>query len=89
MEKRFEHAPDLKAIKWIITDNIEGSPENQWTQPEINSDTIAFLQYTSGSTAAPKGVMVSHGNLLHNENMIKVAYSHSDQSTYVSWLLCS
>jgi amino acid adenylation domain-containing protein len=86
MEKRFEHAPDLKAIKWIITDNIEGSPENQWIQPEINSDTIAFLQYTSGSTAAPKGVMVSHGNLLHNENMIKVAYSHSDQSTYVSWL---
>ncbi|WP_414538947.1 amino acid adenylation domain-containing protein [Stenotrophomonas forensis] len=47
---------------------------------------IAFLQYTSGSTSAPKGVMVSHGNLLHNIGMMQQAFSHDQDSVLVSWL---
>src|SRR5690349_16335080 len=38
-----------------------------WRKPVLRPDSLAFLQYTSGSTSSPKGVMVSHGNLLHNE----------------------
>ena len=37
-----------------------------WDTPSLGDDPLAFLQYTSGSTASPKGVMVSHANLLHN-----------------------
>ncbi|MEO6192910.1 MAG: AMP-binding protein, partial [Thermoanaerobaculia bacterium] len=43
-------------------------------------------QYTSGSTAAPKGVMVSHGNLLHNERMIGAAFGMDEESVVVGWL---
>ena len=52
----------------------------------LGPDALAFLQYTSGSTAEPKGVMVSHGNLLHNEEVIRRACGHDERSTFVSWL---
>src|SRR5262249_20772607 len=41
-----------------------------WRAPDVGPETIAFLQYTSGSTAAPKGVKLTHGNLLHNAEAI-------------------
>jgi len=49
-------------------------------------DDLAFLQYTSGSTSAPKGVMVSHANLLENLEMIRRAMGHSRASTHVCWM---
>ena len=49
-------------------------------------DDLAFVQYTSGSTSAPKGVMVSHGNLLDNLAMIRMALSNHRGSTHVNWL---
>ena len=45
-----------------------------WQRPTIASDDLAFLQYTSGSTSDPKGVMVSHGNLLNNLECIRKAF---------------
>ncbi|MBC6423749.1 MAG: AMP-binding protein [Hormoscilla sp. SP5CHS1] len=43
---------------------------------EVSPDTLAFIQYTSGPTGKPKGVMVSHGNLLHNLEILKLAFGH-------------
>ncbi|MGY8710973.1 fatty acyl-AMP ligase [Bradyrhizobium sp. 18BD] len=54
--------------------------------PEPAPDDIAFLQYTSGSTSEPKGVMVSHANLLANLEMIRRALGNTRQSTYVNWV---
>ncbi|CAH9050249.1 Polyketide synthase PksJ [Pseudoalteromonas holothuriae] len=54
--------------------------------PQVSGDAIAFLQYTSGSTGEPKGVMVTHHNLIENERLIKQAFSHSSNSTVVGWL---
>ena len=78
--------PDLRSIRWLTTDNLGDRQEQEWKEPALSCSTVAFLQYTSGSTSAPKGVMISHGNLLHNERVIKEACRHSEQSTFVSWL---
>ena len=48
------------------------------SMPQPQRDDLAFLQYTSGSTSAPKGVMVSHGNLLDNLEMIRLALGNTD-----------
>ena len=62
-------APDLAAIRWLATDELSEDGA-AWRRPSINGNDLAFLQYTSGSTSDPKGVMVSHANLLHNMTMI-------------------
>ncbi len=78
--------PSCSALHWLSTDTIAETADTSWQTPAIDSDTIAFLQYSSGSTATPKGVMVSHGNILHNQQLLKHAYEHTDQTVYVSWL---
>ncbi|MEH1934496.1 MAG: condensation domain-containing protein [Nostoc sp.] len=73
-------------FRWLVTDNLAQGIEDSWQQPEINADTLAFLQYTSGSTGTPKGVMLSHGNLLHNAAVTYQLMEHSPSSKFVSWL---
>ncbi len=74
------------SLQWLATDTlVDGLAEN-WREPSLNPEALAFLQYTSGSTAAPKGVMVSHANLLHNEHMIATAFRFNEQSVGVGWL---
>lgn len=86
VEKRFSQAPDLEALRWLNTDDVTSDLAEAWREPLVTSDTLAFLQYTSGSTAAPKGVMLSHSNLLHNERMVRMAFEHTAQSIVVGWL---
>src|SRR5262249_53036098 len=57
-----------------------------WQRQSLSGDSIALLQYTSGSTATPKGVMVSHANLLHNEALIQKAFRQSRESVIAGWL---
>lgn len=77
---------DLPHLEWIATDAIAPMLAEDWCMPAIDGETIAFLQYTSGSTSIPKGVMVSHGNLRHN---LETLTQHSQQtmdSHMVSWV---
>ena len=78
--------PGFEAIRFIATDEVSDDLANQYSDPKVTADTVAFLQYTSGSTAYPKGVMVSHANILHNENMIQEAFHQSENSVIVNWL---
>lgn len=70
----------------IYVDEADLSMASHWQQHQPKPDDIAFLQYTSGSTSTPKGVMVSHGNLVANEQFIEDAYSMTSQEVIVSWL---
>ncbi len=65
-------------LKWIVTDDAESNGPPRF--PEAHSE-IFFLQYTSGSTSDPKGVMVTHGNILSNSDAV---VDHRPVS--VSWL---
>jgi acyl-CoA synthetase (AMP-forming)/AMP-acid ligase II len=62
------------------------SPRGAPSLPTPAASDVAFLQYTSGSTSTPKGVMVSHGNLIDNLEMINIAFGYTGRSTHVSWL---
>ncbi|RCJ21837.1 hypothetical protein A6770_04165 [Nostoc minutum NIES-26] len=81
-----DNNPELKPLQWFATDSFVGNLENNWQEINITEDTLAFLQYTSGSTSTPKGVMVSHGNILHNQRLIESGFGHSEQSIVVGWL---
>jgi amino acid adenylation domain-containing protein len=85
-EAQLTSTPRLQALRWLTTDTLATGLAEQWEEPESDAATLAFLQYTSGSTASPKGVMVSHANLLHNEQMIRQAFGQTEQSIIVSWL---
>jgi len=82
----FPHAPELASLEWMATDAVDENLADAWRDPKVSADTLAFLQYTSGSTASPKGVMVSHGNVLHNERTIQEAFQHTENTVLVSWL---
>jgi acyl-CoA synthetase (AMP-forming)/AMP-acid ligase II len=82
----FELAPELSTPEWLATETIEPGLENEWKEPDIGSDTLAFLQYTSGSTGQPRGVMVSHGNLLHNSRLISEGFGNTPEDSGMIWL---
>ncbi|PSB25824.1 type I polyketide synthase [Stenomitos frigidus] len=80
---QMDHA---KAIHWLATDTISPSLATDWQEITIHPDTLAVLQYTSGSTSLPKGVMLTHGNLLHNLSLISTSFQTHPQSQGVIWL---
>jgi acyl-CoA synthetase (AMP-forming)/AMP-acid ligase II len=78
--------PGTRASQWMSTDAIVDEDAAGWRDPGVDMGTLAFLQYTSGSTSAPRGVMITHGNLLHN---LAYAYHLGEgdaSSASVSWL---
>src|SRR5450755_2409826 len=72
-------------IQWLSVDlmPVDSEPADL---PEPDPQDIAFLQYTSGSTSEPKGVAVSHANLLANLEMIRLSLGNTRRSTYVNWV---
>ncbi|MEQ1504510.1 MAG: AMP-binding protein, partial [Myxococcota bacterium] len=73
-------------LDWLATDTVDPGLADGWSPPALDRRAVAFLQYTSGSTADPKGVRVTHGNLLHNEAAIQGAFGTDRDSVIVGWL---
>ncbi|CAA9453701.1 MAG: Polyketide synthase modules and related proteins [uncultured Rubrobacteraceae bacterium] len=84
-KRRLAHAPEMGTLRWLTTDDGKDQARG-WDRPEAGGETLAYLQYTSGSTATPKGVMVTHANLLHNLAMIYTGVGYTPDSQIVSWL---
>ncbi|WP_431700481.1 non-ribosomal peptide synthetase [Pseudomonas sp. BR20] len=80
---QIENAPPVLSV-----DTLDAPIASAWSAPDLQPDDIAFLQYTSGSTALPKGVQVSHGNLVANEVLIRRGFGIdlNPDDVIVSWL---
>ncbi len=65
--------PSLSQVRWVVAAGVELDEGEGWTCPDLGPDSLAMLQYTSGSTATPKGVRIRHGNLLHNLSSLEAA----------------
>lgn len=76
----------LRRLAWWATDEIDNCESNGWTEPMVAPNDLAFLQYTSGSTGDPKGVMLSHRNLLANAAVIRQGFDTSRADRAVFWL---
>jgi len=63
-ELLFGDAEGLRGVSWLASDRVDPAEERAWTGATARADDLAVLQYTSGSTATPKGVMVPHRNVL-------------------------
>ncbi len=89
--KRWQVGLDTKSalgsMPWLATDKVPLDLANDWINPKISPDDLAIIQYTSGSTGSPKGVMLSHQNLIANCRLITRAFEiHNATGAGCSWL---
>ena len=86
IQSHFGEDASSESLQWVTTDNLVQDWAKNWQKPVVDRKDLAFLQYTSGSTGMPKGVMVSHGNILHNLAAIHQSFGHGVNSRGVIWL---
>ena len=80
-----EDAKDSAALglTWI---DVAGESSNSHLRTSASRANLAVLQYTSGSTGTPRGVMITHDNLICNSAQIAEACEHDSQTTIGGWL---
>ncbi len=78
--------PEFQEMEWIATEEVDLALAEQWQAPPINPDSLAYLQYTSGSTSTPKGVMISHHNLMHHSALLQRACGYGADSVSITWM---
>jgi acyl-CoA synthetase (AMP-forming)/AMP-acid ligase II len=78
--------PEFEQMRWIETEKIEIDLADDWVNPQVDKDRLAYLQYTSGSTSTPKGVMLTHYNLMHHSRCLQQACGYDANSVTVTWM---
>lgn len=86
VEGMLADSPNLQEIAWVASEEVPDEYAGDWVVPDIRSDDVALLQYTSGSTGSPKGVMLTHHNLISNCELICHAFEMHIDSSGLSWL---
>ncbi len=85
LQRQFEVTKQKLQVRIADIADLDLSLANKFQAPETHSEDIALLQYTSGTTSLPKGVMVSHSNIMHNMKIINEQIYRGNNIT-VSWL---
>lgn len=75
-----------RTLQWCVLGTAAAGNPDDWVPPDVNADTTAMIQYTSGSTRSPKGVVLTHANLLHNMEANRQSWQGDAHSIGVSWL---
>ena len=77
---------DLIGVQLLGTDDPRVQQLGRWRPPRLHDSSLAVLQYTSGSTGSPKGVMLNHANLIANSELILRAFEPRFHTCGMSWL---
>lgn len=77
---------DARGCHWVCSDTLDPEAWGDEPQGAFEPSDLAFLQYSSGSTGSPKGIMVSQENLLHQSEAFHRATEATRDSCLVSWL---
>ncbi|QXJ21820.1 AMP-binding protein [Actinomadura graeca] len=85
-ELAFGEDPGLKALPRLTTDDVDAALSATWRDPGVDEDDLAILQYTSGSTADPRGVMLTHASLVDNLRRIQPSFGFRPESHMTLWL---
>jgi 8-amino-7-oxononanoate synthase len=78
--------PELTGLTWLDAARLADGDAVSWRAPAVTGASLAMLQYTSGSTGDPRGVMLAHSNLLHNSAVIHRVSEHRAEDNGVFWL---
>jgi acyl-CoA synthetase (AMP-forming)/AMP-acid ligase II/alkylation response protein AidB-like acyl-CoA dehydrogenase len=73
-------------LRWLTTDEITDYSFKDWREPALSGEPLAYLQYTSGSTSSPKGVMIGHRNLTFHLAELQHVCGYSVDSVTVTWM---
>jgi acyl-CoA synthetase (AMP-forming)/AMP-acid ligase II len=76
----------ISRLTLLAADEVPQSEGTEWSPADYGPDDVAYIQYTSGSTSSPKGVVISHRNVMSNQRMIRSAFRTGERSVVVSWL---
>ncbi|MEV0233716.1 AMP-binding protein, partial [Nonomuraea sp. NPDC050786] len=75
-----------RPVAWIVAETVAPADGDGWTPGRVDGFDLALLQYTSGSTGDPKGVMVSHANLMAELTTFRAGTRMPDGANTVSWI---
>lgn len=79
-------AERVPAVRWLTPADVDPGRAGEYAEFDPDADDIAYLQYTSGSTASPKGVIVQHAHIIANSRDFSVQFEVGPESRTMSWL---
>ena len=89
VKKELADTGRLCGLHVVASDEVPDDAASRWTRPDIGPSTVAYLQYSSGSTGQPKGVVLRHASVLHNLALIVENGSDGGGErppSFISWL---